>query len=123
MDVQERAGETAMAGKRRDLMDVPAGSGEIRQTQMTEGVRRETDDSRDARDVGDRFRPRPNAQGAPGISVRNRQEERTTCPADRSSLVQVQSVQLRGRCRVRDDSFTSIFRVLSAYPDQPMGGI
>src|SRR4030095_3072935 len=89
VDVQKRASETPLSGKRRNLMDVPAGSGEIRQTQMTKGVRRETNDSRDARDMGDRFRPRPNAERAPGISIRDGQEERTTNPADRSSLVQV----------------------------------
>jgi hypothetical protein len=53
MDVEQRARQTAVARKRCDLMDVPAGPSEIRQAEMTKSMRGEPEDTGDASDVRD----------------------------------------------------------------------
>jgi hypothetical protein len=45
MDVEQRAREAAVSRKRGDLMDVPAGPGEIGEAKMTKRMRREAQDA------------------------------------------------------------------------------
>lgn len=123
MDAQQCARETAVARKRRDLMDVPAGPSKIGQAEMTKRVRRESEDARDASDRSDRLRPRPDAERTARVSVRHRQEQWTARSADGSPFIEVRRVELPGRWRVWDHSLTPTLCMFRTDADQAVSRI
>ena len=117
MDIEQGGLHAPMAGKGGDLVNIPICAGKVRETEVPEGVSRESFDPGASGKLKNDLGPTPDRDRAAMVAPRLGEEERSTLLSNRTPILKITEKQLATRSGVWDDAFAPALGALCSNPE------